>query len=436
MDLTPSQTTLAQRVHPSSRVPDLAVQREEPLIRRRLEKAEQFIRRQRPTQALALLQAPGTPPLNWPLRWHPCWYVLVGWAMLQQNQPLEARVVLKQGMKTLNRLLRRRSATRRAFLTEWREWLRYFLGVSFCINDQPIQALFSHRRGLEAIADGIVRDSELMMLIYKGMGDVYLTLGAYTEAMTFFLRAKRYGQDVYAPDAQGLIERGLGLAYKFQGNHLQARQAFSKALHIFEQFEAKPLVSQLQSLLGQVQIWLHHYDEADAILRQALGAAERLGDSFSRAIALRNLAALQLARGKPERAIRTAQDGLAIPQKTKDRQITGQLYLTLARAFEAQHNLAAAEDALTSAITTLKQTQQYGLLVRAHERYGKFLADQQRFQEAYEQLLLAPYKTASSLATGTIPEWQRYWPGAQGRCIKPSESGTKIRNEIKPAPRQ
>jgi hypothetical protein len=93
--------------------------------------------------------------------------------MLQQNQPLEARVVLKQGMKTLNRLLRRRSATRRAYLTEWREWMCYFLGVSFCINDQPIHALFSHRRGLEAIADGIVHDSELMMLIYKGMGDVY-----------------------------------------------------------------------------------------------------------------------------------------------------------------------------------------------------------------------------------------------------------------------
>jgi tetratricopeptide (TPR) repeat protein len=397
MDLIPSKMPLAQHMEPSPRIPNLATRPEEFLIRRRLEQAEQFIRHQSPAQALALLQTPNILPLKWPLIWHPCWHILVGWAMLQQNQPLEARAVLQQGMKTLKRLIRRSSAARRAFLREWLEWLRYFLGVSFCINDQPIQALFYHRRGLEAIADNIIRDPELMMLIYKGMGDVYVTLGAYTEAITFFQRAKRCGQDICAPDAQGLIEWGLGLAHKFQSDHSQASQAFSNALHIFERFEAKTLVSQLQSLLGQVQIWLHHYDKAGTILRQALGAAERSGDPFSRAIALRNLAALHLALGKSERAIRTAQDGLAILQQAKNAQITGQLYLTLARAYEAQHNLVDAEAALVSAITTLKQTQQYGLLVRAHDRYGQFLHHQGRFQEAYEQVLIAPCKTASSL---------------------------------------
>jgi tetratricopeptide (TPR) repeat protein len=277
-------------------------------------------------------------------------------------------------------------------LREWREWLHYFLGVSLYLDDQPIQALFHHRLALQAITDGIIRDPELVMLIHKGLGDVYLSLGAPAEAIGFFRRAKRYGQDVCAPDTEGLLEWSLGLAYKFQGDFRRASLAFSKALRIFERVEARPLVSQLQSLLGQVQIRMQHYDSAETLLRQALGAAERLGDPVSRAMARLHLAALHLARGKPDKAIRTARDGLALLEETRGQQITGQLYLTLARAFEAQCDLAAAEEALLTAITTFRQTQQYGLIVSAHEHYGTFLADQGRFQEAFEQLRAAPYK--------------------------------------------
>ncbi len=397
MELDLVGTILAERPGSLPRVPGPAAQQAERLIRRHLAKAEWFIRQQRPAQALALLRAPGAPPRNWPLLWHPRWYLLVGWAMSQHNLPLKAQTVLEQGLKTLKRLQRRPSAARRPFLEEWKAWLRCFLGTSLCSNDQPIQALFCLRQALEDIAYNTVPDPELMMHICKGMGDTYLALGAYDDATVFFLLAKQQSQDVHDPHAQGLIEWGLGLVYQFQGNPSQARQAFSLALDIFEQLEARPLVSQLQSLLGHVYIWLQHYDEAEALLRQALGAAKREGDPFSRAIALRTFAALHLARRKPEKAILTIQDGLGILQQTKDQHITGQLYLTLARAFEAQRNLAATEEALTSAITALQQTQQYGLLAYAHERYARFLADQGRFQEAYEQLRMAPHKTAVSL---------------------------------------
>lgn len=135
---------------------------------------------------------------------------------------------------------------------------------------------------------------------------------------------------------------------------------------------------------------LQHEAEAEQFLLQALGMALRSGDPFSRGIALGNLAALQVARGKPERAIRTVQDGLATLEEAPDRQLAGCLYLILARAYESQHNLAAAEEAITTAITLLNQTRSYGLSVRAYEHYAQFLANQGRFQEAYEQLLLLP----------------------------------------------
>ena len=216
-----------------------------------------------------------------------------------------------------------------------------------------------------------------------------------------------------------MIEWSLGLAYQFQGDFPRAREAFSQAVSIFEQLDAKPQVSQLRSLLGQVMIGIQHYDEAEALLRQALGAAERTGDPSTRALALRNLAALHVARGKAAKAIRTVQDGLALLQETKDQQTSGQLYLTLARAYESQQNLAATEAALTAAIAALKQTQKYGLRVHAHECYGTFLADQGRFREAYEQLLLASHQTAAAL----VQQASFLNAGPSGRAPREDGSG-------------
>jgi tetratricopeptide (TPR) repeat protein len=403
MNLLPAQTAQALRLAFLPAVAGVATSREERHMRRLFHQAEHFLRRQRPDQALALLQARSVPPQTWPLCWHPCWYLLVGWALLQQNQPRQARSVFKQGLKILKRLLRHCGARRRAGLSEWREWLHYFLGVSWYIDGQPVQALFHHRLALRAITDGVIRDPELVMLIHKGLGDVYLSLGAPAEAIGCFRRAKQYGQDVTAPDTEALLAWSLGLAYQSQGDFRRASLAFSAALRLVEQLDAKLLVSRLQSLLGQVHIRLQHHGAAETLLRQALGSAERLGDPVTRAMALLGLAALHLARGKPDKAIRATQDGLATLQETKDHQIIGQLFLTLARAFEAQGNLGAAEEALLSAISTLQQVQQYGLIVRAHEHYGAFLAGQGRFQEAYEQLRTAPYRTAASLARQVVP---------------------------------
>jgi tetratricopeptide (TPR) repeat protein len=360
-------------------------------------KAEHLIRQQRPAQALTLLQSTSVSSLHWPVLWDPRWYLLVGWAMMQSAQASEARAILEEGLMVLKTLLHQPEAHQWGFLREWREWLRSFLGASFLSDDQPVQALLCYQESLQAIACGTVQDNELAMLIYKGVGDAYLALGAYKEAVVFFCLAKQRGQDVCDPQAQGLIEEGLGLAYKYQGDLPRARGAFSRAVAIFEQLEARQQVSQLQSLLGQVMIWLHRYDEAEALLRQALGAAERIGEPYTRGIALRNMAALHLARGRPEKAIRSVLDGLFLVRKAKNQQVAGQLYLTLARAYESQHDLAAAETAFLTAIHTFAHTHKYGLLARARERYGRFLANQGRFKEACEQLRAASRKMAAAL---------------------------------------
>ena len=139
----------------------------------------------------------------------------MGWALIQLSHPQEARAVLEQGLAVLTRLLRRSCSARHTVLWEWQAWLRYFLGMSFWREDQPIQALLCHQEGLKAIAGDIMHDAELAMYIYQGLGDAYLTLGAYPEAIACLRLAKQRGEDVSAPRTHGLIEWSLGLAYKF-----------------------------------------------------------------------------------------------------------------------------------------------------------------------------------------------------------------------------
>lgn len=354
-------------------------------IRRCLAQAEYLIRHQRPTAALALLPSPGTLLAAWPQCWLLRWSALVGWALIEHRQPEAATNVLQQGLELFDELRSQPETTERV-PPELGEWLRYFLGVSYCRSDQPVQALRCHSQGLAAIAAGAIRDPELTMLHYQGLGLAYLALGADAKAIACLILARQRGQDVYDPHAEGVIDWSLGQAYTQQGDLLQARRALIQALRRFEQLDAQSLVAQVRALLGQVLLLQQDLAEAEAVLLQALRAAERLGDPQTRGVALECLARVHLACGKPEPAIRVVQAGLSQLQETRDQPINGQLYLTLAEAYEVQHNHYAAEEALKKAIQFLQQTHQEGLIFQAYERYGLFLARQGRFAEAYVQM--------------------------------------------------
>jgi transcriptional regulator with XRE-family HTH domain/predicted negative regulator of RcsB-dependent stress response len=359
-------------------------------VQQLLAQAEEHIRRRELTQALEVLRNSDQPLINRLLRHHPRWYALVGWALLRQQQLEEARAVLEQGLQLVEKQ-RQVPGAKGQYLQEQAEWLRYYLGLSHCMADQHVQALYHHQQGLNAIRDGIIQDHELMMLTYKGAGNAALALGYYHEAVVYFTMAKKHGLDVHDPRGEGLILWGLGIAHKFLRNVSEARDAFVQASQIFEQSGDKTLVAQLRSMLANLLIQFQHYDEAEQILRQALGTAQRDGDEHTRGLVLANMAALHLANGKLERAVRSAQDGLDVLQgKENYYHTTGQLYVTLARAYELQQDLAAAEQALQTAIEHFSKTQHEGLLRQAQIRYGEFLAERGGYQQAYEQMAHIP----------------------------------------------
>jgi tetratricopeptide (TPR) repeat protein len=248
------------------------------------------------------------------------------------------------------------------------------------IGMPPFLRSFSREQGGQALP---LRICECMSLHNLS---VYHICRTRPKAIVCLVLARERSQDVYDPYAEGVTEWSLGLAYTQQGNLLHAKRALTQALHRFEQYDATPLVTRVRAHLGQVLLEQQHEEEAEVMLRQALGGAKRLGDPQTRAEALEGLARLHLARGKAEHAIRLIQTGIALLQETRDQPLAGQLHLTLARAYEAQYDQEAAEEAFKTAISLFHSTPHRGLIIRAHECYGQFLANQRRFREAYEQM--------------------------------------------------
>lgn len=355
-----------------------------------LSEAEGLIRQNQPDDALRALNADANEPSpDLPLAERPRWYLLAGRALIRKQWFQEALPLLEKGLNLADSLRAQAPANQKPNLAEMMERLRNSIGGCYYEISQPEMALEYHRRCLAAIGDGVVTDLELKLFIYKSLGNDYVALGRHQDAIAFYEEASKLANDMDDPRQQGLAYWGLALAQKSSGDLLRARLNFQKALAIFEMLDNARLVSQLRSMFGQILINLKQYDEAEKNLRQSLGAAERSGDSHTRGVALANFAHMHLAKGDLEKAIKTAHDGLKVVQETGDRRTEGQLYLTLAEAHKTKQDAKAAERAFKEAISTLEHTQDRELIGRAHEIYGQFLADNGRFQEAYEHMHLA-----------------------------------------------
>ncbi len=358
-----------------------------------LAEAEGLIRRHQPEVALEKLGGPDTLEELGVMQ-RPRWYWLAGWAAMERHQYHDALSVLERGLNLAENLRMQAPLSQKAQLAEMAERLRTFLGNAYFELGQPEMALEYHRRALSAINDGVVSDPDLKLRIYMALGHDYLQLGRYQEAMSFYEQATKQANDVDNLLSEGGIYWTLGLTYKDSGDLVRAKTNMQKALVALELQENIRLAAQLRALFGQVLVHLGKYADADANLRQSLAAAERTGDTATRGIVLSNVAAMHVAKGEHEQAIKTAREGLSVVKQSHDRRTEGQLHLTLADAHVAKGDHTAAEQALKDAISVFEQSNYRELIGRAHEKYGQFLADRGRFEEAYAHM----HQARSSIA--------------------------------------
>ncbi len=357
-----------------------------------LSEAEQMLRQDQPGQAFESLESQRPEDLHALQR--PQWYWLVGWALTALGRPSEAMPILEEGLRLAEDARMRAAPAQREQFAQLAERLRYFLGSAYSAANQTRVALEQHLLGLAAIQQGIITDPELKLLIYKGAGNEYLALGQYQQAIAFYQQALKQTDTVENPRQHGLAYWGLGLAYQRMGDLFRAGASYREALYTLDQVGTLLLVTQVRLLLGQVLVGLKQFEAADSQFHLSLEAAQRLGDTRLLAQALGNLGSLSLAQGDPDQAIQAATEAARLAEQGEDRRSLGQLQLTIAAAYGAIHDPHQAEEAFKRAIAVAEQTSDVELIGQAHARYAEFLAEQERFQDAFEHMRVARVASA------------------------------------------
>ncbi|HEY7123417.1 MAG TPA: helix-turn-helix transcriptional regulator [Ktedonobacterales bacterium] len=354
-----------------------------------LDKAEAFLREDQAQEALTLLGESETPPTGLLLLQWLRWYRLVGWAAGLLGDQEKAIRLLERGLELSQQIHLRIPTAEQPQLKEMVGYLHCFLGNAYCSQDKIDQALDYYQRGLEAIRKDQVHDPELKALIYKGLGRSALALGNYQEASAYYQEALKQAEIVKDQRLLGMILWGLASSYQESDEPFRAKTACLKALNALEQHGNPKSLLQIRINLGQVLLQLDDYQGAEQYLLPGMQEAQTLGDMCMYGVTLVNMASLHRVRGELPQALALIDTARQLLQQHPSHRIEGQMYLTLASIYEAQHNHAAREQAFQDAIRILEEGKEYSSLGKAYESYAQLLSEQGRFQEAFEQMRLA-----------------------------------------------
>ncbi len=320
------------------------------------------------------------------------WYWLIGWALVLAQRPDNARDLLQGGLRLAEQLRPLLHSSQHERLMEAVVRLRHFLGSALCALGQTLDALELHQRCREAILAGTVRDPELKLLVYRGLGRDLLVLGRYEEAITAYKDAAQQAEDQRNLRQRGLIFWGLGLVYQ-KNNDLQgAKASFLQAVEALEESHELRLLAQVRNLLGHVQVHLGEMKAAEQQFRLSLEIVRPLEDTVTWGYILGNLAEMYLKQGKWKDAIEAAQAGLKVVARRRDIRNEGQLHRQLSFVYEAQENEAATEQALKEALALFEAIANYDLLTETRKDYIRLLERQGRYEEAYKQMCLLDSK--------------------------------------------
>ena len=354
-----------------------------------LDKAKELIRQDQYEEALTILGQGDEPPADLPVRHEPIWYWLAGRAFTMKGNLQEGVALLERGLSLAEWLHAHARPEQQASQAELVEVLRCYLGVSYCWQGKTQLALECHRRGLKAITANVIKDADLKLMIYKGLGNEMFALGKYPEAISYYQQTTNQAKKSNNPRQEGLAYWGLAVTYQQQNDLLKAKTNYQGALQSLQEHGNLQLLAQIRALFGLLLVDLREYEEAEAQLRLSLWAARQQEDPYSCGAALAYFASLYNARGEPERAIQAAQEGLPLARQSRDSRSEGHILFVLALAYAARQDYGAAEHSYREAIQLGTQSPDVEYLSQAHERYSRFLADQQRFQEAYTEIQLA-----------------------------------------------
>lgn len=185
----------------------------------------------------------------------------------------------------------------------------------------------------EALATGeSTGDRAAAARAYRGLAELYGTLGDWQQAMEHLQRAREI--HMRDDDRVGLANDFMALVWWMPGpaNLRQAESQFHGILARSGEDAVRAEVARSWAGLGHVLLKRQEHAEAEDMFRRALRVDEALGDPLSAAIQETAMGLTHAARGDMARAVALIEEGIARHEQTEDRKHLDYHYAALRNA--------------------------------------------------------------------------------------------------------
>jgi tetratricopeptide (TPR) repeat protein len=230
------------------------------------------------------------------------------------------------------------------------ERCRNDLGNAYFQLNQPLLALECHRACYHAVQRGIMRDSTFKLSVMTNLGNDYLTLGEFDQAIEVLQEAAALSTSALTPDRLAEIYRMLSASYGAQGDTARAKRYALHSIQSYEEAGNKRQASYVHTQLGRTYLASNMLEDAEAHLRVAYDIARKLGDPVRLAEAACSLSALYLQRNQADEAEAQAREALAVAESQPDPLPRTQALIALSAAMQARGKQREADKHLRSAV--------------------------------------------------------------------------------------
>ncbi|HET7228829.1 MAG TPA: HD domain-containing phosphohydrolase [Longimicrobium sp.] len=185
----------------------------------------------------------------------------------------------------------------------------------------------------------------------NGFGLLAQAAGALAEAEARFVEAREQGALAGDEVLQGEVEQNLGILANIRGDLDEALDRYRSGLeHLDRAGSDRGRVAALNNL-GMLHVDMGALDAADSYFERALAICERIGDVVHAGLVHINRAELFLARGLPDRARESCDNGFEIFSRLNDDERKAEAFKFYGIIYRETGKLALARNHLEQGVT-------------------------------------------------------------------------------------
>ncbi len=249
--------------------------------------------------------------------------------------------------------------------------------------DAPGEALRVAVQSDTMLQTGQIVDRALELQVLLFLANAFVRMGDYAAANASAERALGVAKDVGEPATLADLYAGLAITRQNQGDSEAAVTYTHRSLALYEHLGRERSVAEAWNTTAWVAIGRREFRRAKGALDQADLLAARIGHDELRALILATRAELALAQGKPQDAVRLADESAGHRQATRYARANASLIRAqaLAAAEAPLPKIRAAYDQAVAANTSEPQARR----AQVHESYADALASRGQAVPAFEQ---------------------------------------------------